>query len=80
MLFIDFERAFDTIKLWIVLKNVIRELYQDADCSVLFTGTKSNKFQVDRGVRQGCVLWPLLFVVVLDSVLKKTNTDTGLRG
>ena len=41
---------------------------------VLFKGTKSKKFQVDREVRQGCVLLPLLFVVVLDSVLKKTNT------
>ena len=77
MLFIDFGLAFDTIKrhaIWTALKNVvpekimalIRELYQDAECSVLFKGTKSNKFQVDRGVR-------LYFV--LDSVLKKTNTD-----
>ena len=87
MLFIDYERVSDTIKrhaIWTALKNVgvpekiialIRELYQDADCSVLFKGTKSNKFQVDRGVRQGCVLSPLLFVIVLDSVLKKTNTN-----
>ena len=48
MFFIDFERAFDTIKrhaIWTALKNVgvpekiialIRELYQDADCSVHF--------------------------------------------
>ena len=42
---------------------------------MLFKGTKSTKFQVDGGVRQGCVLSPLLFVVVLDSILKKTNTD-----
>ena len=54
---------------------LIRELYQDADCSMLFKGTKSNKLQVDRGVRQDCVLLPLLFVVVLDSVLNKTNTE-----
>ena len=42
-------------------------------CGVLFKLTKSNKFQVDKGVRQECVI--SLFVVVLDSVLKKTNTD-----
>ena len=50
---------------------LIRKLYQDADC----IGTKSNKLQVDGGVRQGCVLSPLHFVVVLDSFLKKTKTD-----
>ena len=70
--------------IWTALKNVgvpekiialIRELYQDADCSVLFKGTKSNKFQVDRGIRQGWVLSSLLFVVVFDRVLHKTNTD-----
>ena len=54
---------------------LIRELYQDVDCSMLFKGTKSNKYQVDRAVRQEFVLSPLLLVVVLDSVPKKTNTD-----
>ena len=34
-----------------------------------------NKFQVDRGTRQVCALSPLVFIVVLDSILKKTNTD-----
>ena len=63
MLFIDFEGAFDNIKrhaIWTALKNIrvpekiialIREFYQDADYSVLFKGTKSNKFQIDRGIR-----------------------------
>ena len=61
MLFINFERAFDTIKrhaIWSVLKNVgkSRELYHAADWIVLFKGTKGNKFQVDQGVLQTCVL------------------------
>ena len=64
MFFIDFERAFDLIKryaIWTALKNVglpekivalVPELYQDADCSMLFKGTKSNKSPVDKGVQQ----------------------------
>ena len=56
MLFIDFEGVFDNIKIhamWTALKNigVIFNFYQDADYSVLFKGTKSNKFQIDRGIR-----------------------------
>ena len=59
MLFVDFERAFDAINrhaIWVAFKTVgvpdkiitiIRELYQDADCSVVFKGAKSSKFKTD---------------------------------
>lgn len=85
LLFVDFERAFDTIHrtaIWSALQNLgipetivnlIKELYRDAACSVRYKGKHSAKFNISRGVRQGCVLSPLLFLVVLDSVLVQTN-------
>lgn len=87
ILFVDFERAFDTINrnaIWEALAELgvpdkiiqlIKELYRDAKCRVRFAGTESDTFSVNRGVRQGCVLSPLLFLVVLDSVLKKVNAE-----
>ena len=87
LLFVDFERAFDTIKqnsVWSCLKrrgvpqkivDLIKSLYRDADCSVRFKGKLSRKFKINAGVRQGCVLSPLLFITVLDEVLQKTNEE-----
>ena len=80
-------RAFDTIKqnsVWGCLKrrgvpqkivDLIKSLYRDADCSVRFKGKLSRKFKINAGVRQGCVLSPLLFITVLDGVLQKTNEE-----
>ncbi len=55
--------------------DFIKSLYRDADCSVRFKGKLSRKFKINAGVRQGCVLSPLLFITVLDEVLQKTNEE-----
>ena len=34
-------------------------------------GETSNKFKIDVGVRQGCILSPLLFIILMDSISKK---------
>src|ERR1700712_5013063 len=84
LVFVDFEKAFDRIDreaIWNTLakRNIpakiirlIRALYENASCSVLHCGKLSDKFTVETGVRQGCVLSPLLFITVLDEVLRET--------
>lgn len=93
LLFVDFERAFDTLSrnaLWnaLALKgipekiiNLIKELYNDSTCVVRFNGQDSQPFQTNRGVKQGCVLSPTLFLILLDCVMQKTNLDSprGIR-
>lgn len=92
LLFIDFERAFDSIPhtiLWKVLKEkgvpnklimMIEELYRNATCSVLHNGRTSSTFNLTTGVKQGCTLSPLLFNIMLDSVLTKaTENVRGIR-
>src|SRR5699024_2231794 len=68
LVFVDFERAFDTLlhsKLWEIMKqkgipskiiNIIQELYRDASCQVFHKGQRSNKIVIKRGVKQGCIL------------------------
>src|ERR1700712_2607442 len=84
LVFVDFEKAFDRIDreaIWNTLakRNIpakiirlIRALYENASCSVLHCGKLSDEFTVKTGVRQGCVLSPLLFITVLDEVLRET--------
>lgn len=93
LLFVDFERAFDTISrnsMWSALTYkgipdkiviMIRELYRDAQCRVRFNGNESRSFVPGTGVRQGCVLSPTLFLLLLDCVLEQTNRDApfGIR-
>lgn len=93
MLFVDFERAFDTVvrpAIWAALVskgvpvkivNLIQELYDGAECRVRFDGRESRSFLHNTGVRQGCVLSPTLFLVLLDGVMEQTNIDApnGIR-
>jgi len=76
--FIDFRKAFDCIHrpaLWQILKQygipmkvitVIQKLYEESNSAVRIDGDTSAWFQVVTGVRQGCILSPLLFAVALD--------------
>lgn len=90
--FIDFEKAFDSLNhdaLWRILKSrgvptkiisILQELYTDANCSVLHNGEKSESFTIHRGVKQGCVISPLLFNIALDYILAKVDQNRdGLR-
>uniref|UniRef100_A0A034VWX2 LINE-1 reverse transcriptase-like protein n=1 Tax=Bactrocera dorsalis TaxID=27457 RepID=A0A034VWX2_BACDO len=81
--FIDFEKAFDTLKhdaIWraLVCKgvpekliNLIKQLYSGACCRVRCGNILSSGIQVRTGVRQGCVLSPLLFNLVLDLAMRQ---------
>jgi len=74
--FIDFQKAFDTVshkKLWNELRAMgysphlvalIRSLYEDQKSNVCLANSRSEYFQVLRGVRQGCSLSPYLFNIM----------------
>lgn len=92
MVFVDFEKAFDRIDrnaIWnslarrgipVKLIRLIRALYEEAECSVLHNGQVSEAFTVNAGVRQGCILSPLLFITVLDEVMREVTQQcpTGI--
>ena len=92
MIFVDFERAFDSLKhtaIWQTLAeravptklvNIIKELYNKSTCQVIHRNRKIESIPVRNGVKQGCVLSPLLFNFVLDTALRKANdTQRGIR-
>ncbi|XP_030756962.1 uncharacterized protein LOC115882853 [Sitophilus oryzae] len=61
MVFVDFQRAFDTIK-HIAIWKALREKG---------IGQVGEKISIAVGVKQGCILSPLLFNIVLDVVLNR---------
>ena len=85
--FIDFKKAFDSIHhdtLWKILRSygvplkivsLIETFYNHFECSVILNNTSSEWFTVKSGVRQGCILSPILFLVVIDWVMRKTTSD-----
>ena len=87
--FVDFEKAFDSVdrqSIWKILRhygvpekfvNTIRLLYEGFSCQVIHDGRLSEEFAVTTGVRQGCLLSPLLFLVVLDWVTKTAYANSG---
>ena len=53
--------------------ELIKELYTGACCHIRTADGISEDFQVKTGVRQGCVLSPLLFNCVMDRILREVG-------
>ena len=93
-IFLDFRKAFDTIE-WNYLRaasqtfnfgpdilNWFQVIYNQASSCVLHNGHASDFYVLERGVRQGCPLSGLLFVVgieLLARVLKKDHIIKGIQ-
>jgi hypothetical protein len=86
VVFVDFKKAFDTISrplLWQKLRHLgihgrvlasLVALYSGATARVRTSGGFTKPFQQDMGVRQGCVLAPLLFVLFIRDLSFELDT------
>ena len=85
--FIDLTKAFDTVNreaLWIILQklgcperfvNIIRQFHDNMTGQVLCDGEVSESFEICNGVKQGCVLAPVLFNLFFTCVLNHAVKD-----
>ena len=83
----DLEKTFDSIEYVHLLKHLfqlgvngktwrlVKFWYLHSSASVRSKGLVSDPFQVHRGVKQGSVLSPILFAIVMDDLLKDFNND-----
>ena len=90
--FIDFSKAFDRVwreGLWYKLYEkgvkgkmwrMIQEWYKDSAVKAEWRGVKTGWIGVEEGVRQGCILSGLLFLVYVDDLLKELKDgEEGVR-
>ena len=85
--FLDIQKAYDTVwhdglwyKLWDMgvkgrMWHVIKKMYNNmsSGSAVLLEGEKSDSFNVEQGVAQGCSLSPILFSVFINDLLKEVE-------
>ena len=84
-----FDRV-DRAKLWITLQtygvpqhliSLCQSIYANSQCAVRTSTGTSDNFHIHSGVRQGCVLSPLLFITYIDHICKvaKTTEENNLK-
>ncbi|MHB9337741.1 RNA-directed DNA polymerase, partial [Fusobacterium pseudoperiodonticum] len=88
--FVDLEKAYDLVprnKLWGVLEEyeingqllaAIKSLYKCPKVCVRVNGIKSRSFTVGVGLRQGCVLSPLLFIIYMNWIDMRSRGGVGV--
>ena len=86
--FVDFKKAFDSVPRDLLLNkllrqgitgkffNIIRGIYTGDRACVKMGGVRGSPFSINLGVRQGCVLSPILFNIFLCD-LAKTLQELG---
>jgi len=85
--FIDFQKAFDTIKhkvIWATLKSygvetkmvtLLKNIYENVQSAVWIGKENGEWFRTDVGTRQGDPLSPLLFIAYLDRVIDQVRQN-----
>ncbi|XP_045448721.1 uncharacterized protein LOC123657186 [Melitaea cinxia] len=86
--FVDLNKAFDTVSregLYTALKcigcppkllSLVQSFHEDMKGAVVFDGQTSDRFEMRRGVRQGCVLAPTLFGIFFSIILRTAFGDS----
>jgi hypothetical protein len=89
MAFVDYEKAFDSITHEAVFQaltkhgvptkliNIIKETYRGGTAQIR-TELLSDKIEIQKGVRQGDTLSPVLFTAAVEEIFKRTDQSSGI--
>ena len=89
---IEVEKAFDKIQHPFMIKthqkagiegtylNIIKAIYDKSSANIILNGDKLKAFPVKSGTRQGCLLLPLLFSIVLEVLATAIRAEKEIKG
>ncbi|XP_071138839.1 uncharacterized protein [Mytilus edulis] len=92
LLFIDFSKAFDSLEwpfMYEALKKFglpnpfikwVKTLYKDITGCMLNNGWVSSPYNIKRGIRQGCPLSSLIFVIAVEILSCRIRQDNNIKG
>lgn len=87
VIFVDYLKCFDSIdreSLWLVLqkvktstkmKKMIQGIYKSVQACVRWNHEVSDFFECPQGVRQGCIMSPLLFSLLINDVAEQVSNN-----
>ena len=90
--FIDYAKAFGPCgsqKLWKILKEMgildhltclLRNLYAGQEATVRTGHGTTDRFQIAKGVHQGCILSPCLFNLYAEYIMRNTGLEEAQAG
>ena len=90
--FIDYAKVFDCVKhykLWKILQEmripdhltcILRNLYVGQEATVRTRHGTTDWFQIEKGVRQGCILSPCLFNIYAEYIMQNAKLDEAQAG
>ena len=79
--FVDFKKAYDTVNRSLLLRdlndlgistkflNTIKIIYSQVECAFKLNGNITEWFNVNSGLKQDCVLSPVLFNIFINSLV-----------
>ena len=88
-LFVDFRQAYDSVhrpSLWHIMAelnipakliSLIKTCYIGSSCTVRIGRKETESFNIHSGLRQGCMLSPLLFNLVLEKAVRQSTNHPG---
>jgi exonuclease III len=92
LLLVDFEKAFDSVS-WSFLQHALKEfgfgesfckwiniIYKNIYSSVQNNGHISSRFELGRGIRQGCPVSPYLFIICVELLAQHIRNNSNIEG
>lgn len=92
LLFLDFEKAFDSLE-WTFMTSALKKfnfgdqfirwvktLYKKPKICIKNNGHISEEFEINRGIRQGCPLSALLFIIAIEVLALRVKQNKDLKG
>ena len=92
MIFIDFQKAFDSLEWDFLLSCLkafnfgpdficwVRTFYKNIESCIINNGNTSDYFTLERGVRQGDPLSPYLFILPIETLVIAVRQNTAIKG